>query len=78
MHIHAKITAGSKREIFTKIRNNRFEIQVKEKAERNEANKRVIVLLAKEFKIPKNKIKVIKGHKSRNKILEIKVDPVRS
>lgn len=39
--------------------------------EDDKANNRVIKLLAKELKIPKSKIRIIKGMKSRNKTIEI-------
>lgn len=36
-----------------------------------EANKKLIELLSKEWRIPKSNIKIIKGQTSRNKIVEI-------
>lgn len=39
--------------------------------EKGKANQFLIKLLADYYKISKNKIKIIKGQKSRNKIIEI-------
>jgi len=36
------------------------------------ANKELINILSEHFKVPKNKISILSGHKSRNKIVEIK------
>lgn len=37
----------------------------------NKANKAVIELLAEHFKIPKSKIEIVHGHKSRKKLVAI-------
>ena len=36
------------------------------------ANKELVNILSKHFKVSKSKISVVSGHKSRNKIIEIK------
>ena len=41
-------------------------------AEDNKANNQLIKLIAKEYNIAKSRISLIKGHKSRFKVLEIK------
>jgi uncharacterized protein len=40
-------------------------------AEDNKANKELIKIISKEYKIAKTLIKIVKGHKARLKILEI-------
>lgn len=40
--------------------------------EDGKANKKVIELLAKEFKIPKSSLEIIKGQKSKDKIIVIR------
>lgn len=40
--------------------------------EDNKANKQLIKLIAKEYKVPKSSIELIKGHKARLKTLEVK------
>ncbi|MCD6454604.1 MAG: DUF167 domain-containing protein [Candidatus Aminicenantes bacterium] len=49
-----------------------WEIWVNEPPEGGKANKRVIELLAKKLGISKSRIEIITGHKSRQKILEVK------
>lgn len=63
--------AGVNREEFVKKSEDHFEISVREKAERNMANGRVLALLAEHFKIPKNKIRIVNGHRSPSKLLVV-------
>ena len=53
---------------------NGVEVAVKEKAERNLANRRVIELVAKHLKVPAGKIRIISGHHSPSKMLSIDLD----
>ena len=71
MYIHIAVTAGAKKESFKQIKDDHFEISVKEKAERNMANTRVIELVAEHFKIPKNKVRIVNGHRHPSKLLVI-------
>ena len=73
MLIKVKVLPGSKKEGVIKKKNDSFEIKVKEKPVRGEANKAVIDVLSNFFNIPKNKVKLIKGFKQRNKIFEIAI-----
>ena len=70
-YIHVKVTAGAGKESFKKKSEDHFEISVKEKAERNMANTRVIELLAEHFKIPISKVRIINGHHHPSKLLII-------
>ncbi len=74
MYIKVRVYPKSKKEKFVELKENSFEIKVKEKAERNMANKKVIELLARNFEIAENKIKIINGHHSPSKLLSIDVD----
>ena len=71
MLIKAKVFPNSKKEEICKKSEDSFEIRVKEKPERGEANKAVMGLLSSFLKIPKEKIRIIKGFKQRNKILKV-------
>ena len=46
-------------------------IYLRAKAHDNEANEALIKLLSKHFKTPKTSIKIIHGHKSHTKIIEL-------
>ena len=76
MYIHVLVTAGAKKESFSprhsgtrKKPSDHFTISVKEKAERNMANTRVLELVAEYFNISKNKVRIINGHKHPSKLI---------
>lgn len=63
------ITKSSKNEIF--LDNGVIKVKITEAPENGKANKAIINLFSKTFKIPKNKINIIKGLKSSNKTIKI-------
>lgn len=71
MYIKIKVTPNAKKESFTKISDDHFEVSVKEKAERNMANVRVRELISQYFGIPTRKAKLVSGHHSPSKIFSI-------
>ena len=70
-YVHAKVTAGAKKESFKQKSEDHFEISVKEKAERNMANKRVLELIAQHFKVPISKVRIVNGHRHPGKLIVI-------
>jgi len=70
MILHIKIKPNSKKELIQKVSDKEYKVELKEPPENNKANKRLINLLSKEFKVPAKNIK-IKTPSSRNKIIEI-------
>ncbi len=72
MLIHVKVNTGAKKELFEELSDTRFEASVREKPERNEANARVLELVARRFGVSSGSIKIITGHHSPSKILEVK------
>jgi uncharacterized protein YggU (UPF0235/DUF167 family) len=63
--------AGARKESFKQKSKDHFEISVKEKAERNIANIRVLELVAKHYKVPKNKVRIVNGHRHPSKLLVV-------
>ena len=74
MYIKVKVFTGAKKESFEQKSDDHFEVAVKEKTERNMANKRVIELIAQDFKVPIGKVRIISGHQKPNKMLSIDLD----
>ncbi len=68
MIIHIKVYPGSGKEEIIKINNNEYKVCLKKPAENNKANIELIKLLSKYFK---TQVRIVKGLKSRNKIIEI-------
>lgn len=69
MYIHIKVTPGARKEILVETKPAYFTISVREKAEGNAANKRVIELLQEHSKT-KN-VRIINGHHSPSKLISI-------
>ena len=71
MLIKVRVFTNSKKEEIIKKRKDSFVIKVKEKPIEGRANDRIISLLAFYFHIPRERIRLIKGGKMRNKIFDI-------
>jgi uncharacterized protein YggU (UPF0235/DUF167 family) len=74
MFIKVRVTAGAKKEIFEAVSKDTFKVSVKEPAERNLANGRVIELVARHFGVAKGKVRIVNGHQQPSKILSIVLD----
>jgi uncharacterized protein YggU (UPF0235/DUF167 family) len=73
MYIHVKAHAGAKKEKITKKSDDHFEVWVRVPAERNMANGRIVALIAKAFGVGVESIRIINGHHSPSKILDVEV-----
>ena len=73
MYFKVKTHPGSKKPKIIKKSTDSFEVYVKEKPERGLATRAVIEILATHFKITPGSVKLIKGARSKNKIIEIKI-----
>jgi len=69
--ISVRVKAGARKETIEKISEAKFEISVREKPERNQANQRVTKILAARFKVPAAKLRIVKGHHSPSKLFSI-------
>jgi uncharacterized protein YggU (UPF0235/DUF167 family) len=69
MYIKIRITPNSKIEKIDKISGDHYRISVKEKAENNHANNRLLEIIREEY--PDSIVKIISGHHSPSKILSI-------
>jgi uncharacterized protein (TIGR00251 family) len=72
MLIGLKVTAGARKESVEKISDARYLISVREPAEGNRANKRVLEIFCNIF--PHRRVKIIKGHHAPAKIIEVVED----
>ena len=70
MFIKIKVTVGARFEKIIKKSADSYSVSVKEEAERNMANKRVIEIFRKLY--PRKPVKIVKGHHSPSKILEVR------
>ncbi len=73
MIIRVKVKPNAKKDEVKQLESDYFEVRVTAPPEKGKANSRVIELLSKHLKIPKSKIKIKKGEKSREKVFEISI-----
>ena len=71
MRITVKLKPGSKEERVEKTGKNEFSIRVNAPAHEGRAKELLIELVGEYFDIPKSRISIIRGHKIRNKVLNI-------
>lgn len=71
MKIFVKVKPQARVEKVEKVNENGFVLQVKAPPKEGRANQEAVELLSEYFHVAKSRIKIIKGHKSRNKIMEI-------
>ncbi len=70
MLIKVKVITESTKEKIVKKSADSFVISVKEPAERNMANKKVLELVRKYFNVY-NKVRIVNGHHSQSKIISL-------
>jgi len=71
MFIKVRVEAESKKEGIEKLKDDTFVVRVKEKTERNMANKKVVAILNYYYNITGGTARIMVGHKNTNKIIEI-------
>lgn len=71
MNISVKVKPNSKENKIEKVRGNEFILRVKQAAKEGRANEAAVKLLSEFFDIPKSRIAIISGHKSRDKIISV-------
>lgn len=69
LQIH--LQPGAKKDEYGNLFNNRLRIKIKAPAVAGQANKYLIRLLAREFNTAITRIKITRGHKSREKTIQI-------
>ena len=71
MYIRVRVNVDAKKESFAQTTEDSFVVGVKEPAEQNRANVRVLELVAKHFNISPKQIRIISWHHSPGKILSV-------
>ncbi len=71
MYIKVRVKTGQKKESVLEKTKTSFSISVKEKAERNAANARVVRIVAERLGIPAKKVRIISGHRAPSKLLSV-------
>lgn len=71
MMVRVQVRTGMRKEIMTVLGDDLFDLRLKVPAERNQANRRVRELLAKWYTVPVGQVKIVTGHHSPRKIIEV-------
>jgi uncharacterized protein len=74
--IRVFVTPNAKQTRVVWVGEGYFEVWVDEKAVGGRANKRLLEILSERFNIPKSKITILKGTKTRNKTIQISLEPI--
>lgn len=72
MYIHVKVTPNAKEEQFEQVNETHFVARVREPAERNQANKRVLELVQVHF-TEATRVHIVSGHHSPSKLLVVDI-----
>jgi len=65
------VTPNAKEATVVKVGEADFEVRVDEPAVGGRANKRLLEILSEHFRVPKSRISVVRGARSRDKVLEV-------
>ncbi|MGB3861275.1 MAG: DUF167 domain-containing protein [Candidatus Aminicenantaceae bacterium] len=72
--LSVKVHPRSRKQEITKIDENTYKIHVTSAPSKGEANQEVCKLIARFLGVPVSRVKIIRGHKSRNKLITIEHD----
>lgn len=72
MYIKLRVITDSKKELVEKISDDTLRVNVKEPAEMNRANSRILTLMKEYFKT--NDVRLISGHHSPSKIIAVEIN----
>jgi uncharacterized protein len=78
MIIEVYVTPNAKQSRVVKVSDDYFEVWVDERTIAGRANKRLLEILAEHFNVPKSRITVLKGTKTRNKTILVTIDQTRA
>jgi len=71
MLIRVRVTTNAKAVRVVKVGEADFEVKVDERALNGRANKRLVEILSEHFKVPRSRIIIVSGARSRDKVLEV-------
>ena len=74
MLIRVYVTPNAREARVVKVSEDYFEVRVDEMAVGGRANKRLLEILAEHFKVQKSRISVLKGTKTRNKLVQVTLE----
>ena len=74
MYVKVLVIPGAKREELLAESETKLYVSVREPAEHNAANRRVLTLVAAHYGVPPGKVRIISGHHAPSKMLSVDLD----
>lgn len=71
MRISVHVTPRARHSSIDRIEDNRFRVAVTAPPHEGRANEAVIELLAEYFRVPRSRVRIVRGQAGRHKIVEI-------
>ncbi|MDQ7082612.1 MAG: DUF167 domain-containing protein [Aquificota bacterium] len=71
MLLRVRVSPLSKEESVKEVGDGELFVRVSSPPLQGRANRRVVELIAKHFGVPPSRVRIVKGYRSRNKILEV-------
>ena len=71
VYVRVHVQPNARRERFEKRGEKEFDASVREPAERNLANRRVVALVAAHYGVPPRRARLVSGHRSPTKIIDV-------
>lgn len=71
MYLRVIVTPGAKKESVEERGASELALSVREPAQQNLANRRVVQLVAERYGVPERAVRIISGHRSPRKMLSI-------
>ena len=72
--LSVRVHPRSRKQEIAELDENSYKIHVTSAPSKGEANEEVRKLIAKYLAIPLSKVKIVRGHRSRNKLVSIELD----
>lgn len=70
MLLAVKVKTGSRKDSVVQV-GKVLQISVRDKPRENRANEKVCALIARHFNIPGSRVRMIRGHRTKSKLLEL-------
>jgi uncharacterized protein len=69
--VRVRVTPNAKRAMVVRVAEASYEVKVDARAEGGRANKRLVEILSEHLDVPKSRISLVKGARSRDKVVEV-------
>ncbi|MBN1222912.1 MAG: DUF167 domain-containing protein [Candidatus Aminicenantes bacterium] len=71
LYLNVKVLPRSPKQEVVRLDSGEYRVRVQAAPSKGEANKELIKVIAAHFSIPASRVEIVKGHKSRNKVVAV-------